>query len=101
MGPLLVEGRDELIEAGLLLEVVLRGGLGGFLLQRQVHALMAAVLLWMPRFDALDVDPEPQPPDRESGEAKERVGSCEGWAVVGANRSGEAEVLKSPFKYGK
>ena len=33
------------IEPGLLLQEVLGGGLGGFLLQRQMHALMAAVLL--------------------------------------------------------
>jgi hypothetical protein len=47
MWPLLVEGGNELIEAGLLLQEVLGRRFGGFLLERQMHALMAAVLLGM------------------------------------------------------
>ena len=45
MRPLLVVALDEAIEARLLLQHVGGGGLGGFLLQRQMHALVAAVLL--------------------------------------------------------
>jgi hypothetical protein len=86
MGPLLVEGADELIEASLLLEEVLGGGLGGLLLERQMHALMAAVLLRVSGLDALDIDPEPQPPHRQARQTKERVGAGEGSAVIGANR---------------
>ena len=58
MRALLVEGVDELIEARLLLQEVLGGGLGGLLLQRQVHALVAAILLGMSGLDALEVDPQ-------------------------------------------
>jgi hypothetical protein len=30
-----------------------------------VHPLVTAVLLGMPRLDALDLDSEPEPPDRQ------------------------------------
>src|SRR4029077_12225454 len=45
-----------------------------FLLERQMHALVAAVLLRVAGLDALDIDPEPQPPDREARQTEERVG---------------------------
>ena len=54
--PVLVEVADEVVEAGLLDEEVLGSRLGGFLLEREVHALVAAVLLGMAGLDALDVD---------------------------------------------
>jgi hypothetical protein len=53
---LFVEGLEELIEAALLLQEVLRCRPGGFLLERQVHTLVAGVLLRMSGLDALDVD---------------------------------------------
>ena len=43
MGPLLVVLLEELIEAALLLQEVLGSWLGGFLLQRQMHSLAAAI----------------------------------------------------------
>ena len=58
MRPLLIEGADELIEARLLLQEVLGGRLGGLLLERQMHALMAAVLLRVSGLDTLKIDPE-------------------------------------------
>ena len=58
MRPLMVVALDEGIEARLLVQKVGRGRLGGFGLQRQMHPLVAAVLLGMPGLDALDVDPE-------------------------------------------
>ena len=67
MGPLVIEFLDEVIELGLLLEHVGAGGPGGFLLEGEVHAFMATVLLRMTRFDALDADAQPQPPDGELG----------------------------------
>ena len=47
-----------LIEPSLLVQEVLGGRLGGFILQRQMHALMATVLLRMSGLDALEVDPK-------------------------------------------
>jgi hypothetical protein len=41
MRALAVVAVDEVVEAGLLLQEVGGGGLGGFFLQRQVDALMA------------------------------------------------------------
>jgi hypothetical protein len=55
------------IEALLLLEQVLGSGLGGFLLERQMDALMPAVLLRVGRLDAFNLDSQAQPPDRELG----------------------------------
>ena len=49
MRPLVVEALDEGIEAGLLLQDIGGGRLGRFGLQRQMHALVAAVLLGMAR----------------------------------------------------
>ena len=57
MRSLLVVDADELIERGLLLQEVLARRLSGFLLEGQVHAFVATVLLWVSRFDALDADP--------------------------------------------
>ena len=65
MRSLIVVNPDEVIEALLLLQEVERGGLGGFILERQVHALVASILLRMSRLDALNVDAQSQPPHRE------------------------------------
>ena len=51
MGPFVVELLDEGVELGLLLEEIGAGRAGGFLFQRQVHALVAAVLLRMAWFE--------------------------------------------------
>ena len=47
---------DEIIELGLLLEDIGAGRAGGLLLQGQMHAFMAAILLRVPRFNAFDGD---------------------------------------------
>jgi len=44
----------EVVELGRLLKEVLRRWRGGFLLQGQVHALVAAILLGMAGLDTLD-----------------------------------------------
>ncbi len=67
----LVEFPGEVIEPGLLLQAVLMGWLGGFSFEGEVHALMAAVLLWMAGFDALDSDAQTEPPAR--GHQTERL----------------------------
>jgi hypothetical protein len=49
------------IDARLLLEQVGRGGLGGLLFQSQVHPLVAAILLWVARINALDPNAQSEP----------------------------------------
>ena len=61
------------IEPPLLLQHVGGGGAGGFGFERQVHALMAAVLFGVARRDALEPNAEPQPPDREFAQSVQRV----------------------------
>jgi hypothetical protein len=81
--PLGVELFPEGVEAVLLLQAVHARRTDGFLLERAMHALVAAVLLRRARLDAFDLDAEPQPPDGKLGEGEERVGAAEGDAVVG------------------
>src|ERR1043166_1345587 len=99
MRPLVVVVLDELIKASLLLQEVLARRLGGFLLQRQVHALVSAVLLRLPGLDTLERDPQAQPPHRELAQAEERGGAGEGHAVVGADRAWQAVVLESALEH--
>jgi hypothetical protein len=73
MWPLIVVNFDEAVEALLLLQEVERGWLGGLLVQRQMHALVSAALLWVARLDALEADAQTQPPEAELGEPEEGV----------------------------
>src|ERR1035438_2671856 len=66
-----------------------------------MHALMPAVLGRTARLDALEVDPEAQPPDRELGQTEESGAASRGGAVVGADTTGQPKVLKSALKHGK
>jgi hypothetical protein len=77
-------GEDEGVEAGLLLQAVGARRPGGFLLQGQVHALVAAVLLRVTGLDAFHRDAQPQPPDREFGQAEQAVATGKKHAVVPA-----------------
>src|SRR6202048_5306713 len=63
--PFGIEFLDKVVKAGPLLQAVHSGRSGCFFLQRQMHALVAAVLLWVARFDALDGDAEAGAPPRE------------------------------------
>ena len=63
-----------------------------------MHALVAAVLLRLAGGDALDEDPEPQPPHRELAQAEEGGGAGKGHAIVGADRGRQAKLLESPLK---
>jgi hypothetical protein len=62
---------------------------------------MAAVLLGMAGLDALDLDPEPQPPHREPAQPEEAMRAREGNAVVGANGLGKSELLERALEHAK
>src|SRR3546814_3473480 len=94
VGAFAVELADKIIETGLLLQDVGAGRAGRLLLQRQVHALVAAVLLRLAWFDAFDLNAEPEPPDRELRQVVEPVGAGEGNAVVRADGVGPAALLE-------
>jgi hypothetical protein len=47
-----------------------------------MHPLVPAVLFGMPEFDALDLDSEAEPPDRQFAQAVERMSGGKGQAVV-------------------
>src|SRR5262252_8584845 len=66
-----------------------------------MHALVAAVLLRITRFDALDADSKAQPPYRELAQAEEGAAAGERHAVVGADRQRETKVLENPLKHGE
>src|SRR5438270_12888907 len=93
-----IELVDEVIEAVLLLQAVLAWRAGGFLLQGQMHAFVAAVLLRPARLDAFDGDAKPQPPDRELGEAEQGIGTGEGNAVVGADGDWQSALGEQLFE---
>ena len=88
MWPLGVELIPESIEAGLLLKTVHTGWASSLLFQGEMHALMPAILLRLPGFDALDVDAQAQPPDGQLGQIEQGIGAGERYAVVGADGSG-------------
>ena len=76
-----------------------RRGLGRLFLECQVHAFVATVLLGTTRLDALDLDPQPEPPDRKLGESEQGVAGGEGSAIVGADGVRKAEVLEGSFEH--
>jgi hypothetical protein len=81
---LVIVNLAEVLEALLLLNQVEARWLRGFLLECQVHAFVAPILLRTAGLDAFDADAEAQPVDGQSAESKERIGRGEGRAIVGA-----------------
>src|SRR6516225_4740756 len=96
---LVVEDLEELVEAGLLLQKISTGWLGGFFLQGEMHAFVPAVLLRMPRLDAFNANAQAEPPDREFAEVKQGVGGGKGHTVIAADVGRQAALLKKPFKH--
>src|SRR5690606_19905750 len=78
--------------------VLPRHGLGrrmnGFLFQGTMHPLMHTVLLRSPGANALRIDAQVNPPDRERRQAGNRVRIAERHSVVAANDLRQAVLLK-------
>ena len=77
------------------------GRLGGFFLQGEMHAFVAAVLLRMAGLDPFDANAQAQPPDGEFAQMKQGVRGSEGHAVIAADVGGQAALLKKPLKHSK
>src|SRR5581483_3202202 len=101
VGTLVIEVINKIIKLGLLLQDVGSSGSSGFLLERQVHAFMAAVLLRMTGTDALDADAKTQPPDRKLGKIEEPVGRGERNTIVGADGLGQTPFFEKTLKSGE
>src|ERR1700747_848507 len=68
-----VEFADEVIEFCLLLQAVSARRSGGLLLESEMQALVASVLLRMAGLDALDLNAEPEPPHRKLREVEQGI----------------------------
>ena len=101
MRTLIIVAVDEVVELGLLLQEVFASRLGGLQLKRQMHAFMAAVLLWVARLYALDLDAQPEPPHGQFGQIEEGIGTGKRNAVIGADGFGQAELLENSLKHRK
>ena len=97
--PFVVKDFGEFIEAGLLLQEVCGRGLGGFFLQGEMHAFVAAILLRMAGLDAFDTDSQPEPPDGELAQMEQRLGGSKRHTVIAADVGGQAALSKKPLKH--
>ena len=60
MRTFVVEDFHEVVKTRLLLQKALSGGLGCLFLEREMHALVTAVLLQMTRLDPLNANAQPE-----------------------------------------
>src|SRR5436189_3576776 len=84
--PLLIVMSPESIEPPLLFGRIHRRRLRSLLLQRAMHALVPAVLLWRSRTDEMRLYPELEPPSRQSGQTA-RSARPERRSVIAADRN--------------
>jgi hypothetical protein len=96
VGTFVVKDLDKFFEARLLLKKISGGRLGGLFLQGQMHALMTPVLLRMAGLDALNTDPQAEPPHRELAQVEQRMCGSERHTVIAADVGGQAALFKKP-----
>ena len=96
-----VELVEEGVEACLLLQAVHARRAGCLLLEREVHALVAAVLLGVAGLDALDGDAEPQPPDGKLARVEEGVGGAKGTPLSERMAAGRPRSREQPLEGGE
>src|SRR6266446_1982585 len=99
MRTLLVVLPAEGIERTLLCTQRASGRFGGGGLERTVHPLMATVLLWLTRLNALRHDSKLEQPHRELAQSTER-NTGERDAVVGADRTWQTVLTKHRLETG-
>lgn len=97
MRTLVVEEPPMRIEAPLLRAWGARGRGAGVLLQRQMKALMAAILLRRPGRDAVEGNAQLQPPHRELGQAA-RARRGKGRPVIAAQRPRQSVLAKGALQ---
>ena len=100
MRALPIELLPEPIELALLPSQTAGGRDGGLLLERAVHPLVDAILLWLPRLNELGVDPQLDEPYRQLREPRQGVG-CKRYAVIRPDAVGQPVDLKKPFEMGE
>jgi len=98
---LVIEDLDELIEFSLLLKEVCAGRFGGFFLQSEMHALVAAVLLRMAWANAFNADAEAKPPDGKLAQVEQGVSGSEGNAIIAANVGRQTALAEKPLEDGE
>src|SRR5436190_22360198 len=95
MRALVVVALNEVIKSRLLLQEVRCGVLGGLLLERQVHALVAAILLGVTGLNALDLQTEAQPPDGQLLKPNSALGLAKGTPLSVRIALGKPNSLKT------
>ena len=86
------------VELALLPLRAVRRRLGHRVLQRLVHPLVPAVLLWLARLDELGKDSQLDPPHRQLAQPAQRRRS-ERHPVVAADPAGQAVLLEDPGQH--
>src|SRR6202162_599066 len=64
-----------------------------------MHALMTPVLLRVAGRDALNSDPQAEPPHRELAQVEQRMCGSERHTVIAADVGGQSALLKKPLKH--
>ena len=95
-----VEFAKEVVEPGQLLQDVHPWRADSLLCQGQRHAFVAAVLLRTPWPDALDLDSEPKPPDRQLREVEQSIGAGKRHVVIGADGTRQAALTDQALEGG-
>src|ERR1700693_2632831 len=64
-----------------------------------MHALTTPILLRMAGLDALNTDPQAEPPHGELAQVEQRMCGSERHTVIAADVGGQTTLFKKPFKH--
>src|ERR1041385_5622139 len=88
---------SEPVKSLLLLLEILRRRTGRLCLQRPMHPLVPAVLLWLASLNALMHDPQLHPPDRQPRQPADR-GAAERASIIRSDRLGKTHLGKDSLE---